>query len=172
MAHDMADLYGQTRIPQYVMNVAYPVIESEVLRFCEGKKAILVVEEGQPEYHEQHIHTILGRAGVRTVVHGKDLLNRAGEYTVVELKKGIAQFLQRYHPAGLAKAVPLAMPTVMPKPVKAVEADAPTLRQIPGDLAGGGGRPLLRPCARGWRNSHRWSRGGHRAFVLAITDCP
>lgn len=131
MAHDMADLYGQTRIPQYVMNVAYPVIESEVLRFCEGKKAILVVEEGQPEYHEQHIHTILGRAGVRTVVHGKDLLNRAGEYTVVELKKGIAQFLQRYHPAGLAKAVPLAMPTVMPKPVKAVEADAPTLRQIP-----------------------------------------
>jgi len=97
MAHDMADLYGQTRIPQYVMNVAYPVIESEVLRFCEGKKAILVVEEGQPEYHEQHIHTILGRAGVRTVVHGKDLLNRAGEYTVVELKKGIAQFLQRYH---------------------------------------------------------------------------
>lgn len=110
MAYNMADLYGNSRIPQYVMNVAYPVIESEVLRFCEGKKAILVVEEGQPEYHEQHIHTILGRAGVRTVVHGKDLLARAGEYTVVELKKGVGRFLSLYHPAALAKPVPLAMP--------------------------------------------------------------
>ena len=119
MANDMADVYGNTRIPQYVMNVAYPVIESEVLRFCEGKKAILVVEEGQPEYHEQNIHTILGRAGVRTIIHGKDMLPRAGEYTVTELQKGLARFLERYHPAALAKPVPLAMPRpVAPKPVR------------------------------------------------------
>ena len=116
MVNDMADVYGNTRIPQYVMNVAYPVIESEVLRFCEGKKAILVVEEGQPEYHEQNIHTILGRAGVRTVVHGKDMLPRAGEYTVIELQKGLARFLDRYHPCALAKPIPMAMPRpVAPK---------------------------------------------------------
>jgi indolepyruvate ferredoxin oxidoreductase alpha subunit len=42
MSHDMADLFGQSRIPLYVMNVAYPVIESELLRFCAGKKAVLV----------------------------------------------------------------------------------------------------------------------------------
>jgi indolepyruvate ferredoxin oxidoreductase alpha subunit len=119
MANDMADVYGNTRIPQYVMNVAYPVIESEVLRFCEGKKAILVVEEGQPEYHEQNIHTILGRAGVRTVIHGKDMLPRAGEYTVTELQKGLARFLERYHPAALARPVPLAMPRPLaPRPVR------------------------------------------------------
>ena len=110
MSHDMADLFGQSRIPLYVMNVAYPLIDSELLRFCSGKKAVLVVEEGQPDYHEQTIHAVLGRAGVRTTIHGKDMLARAGEYTVVELKRGLAAFLARYRPAALAKPVPLGMP--------------------------------------------------------------
>ena len=110
MSHDMADLFGQSRIPLYVMNVAYPLIDSELLRFCSGKKAVLVVEEGQPDYHEQAIHAVLGRAGVRTTIHGKDMLARAGEYTVVELKRGLAAFLARYRPAALAKPVPLGMP--------------------------------------------------------------
>ena len=112
MANDMADLYGKSRIPLYVMNVAYPVIDSEVLRFCKDKKAVLVIEEGQPEYHEQAIHTILGRAQVRTTIHGKDMLTMAGEYTVAELRKGLAAFLARYRPAALAKAVPIGMPVV------------------------------------------------------------
>jgi len=111
MTHDMADLYGKSRLPQYVMNVAYPVIDSEVLRFCAGKKAVLVIEEGQPEFHEQALHTILGRAGVRTTVHGKDMLTMAGEYTVAELQRGLGRFLARYRPSALAKAVPMGMPT-------------------------------------------------------------
>ncbi len=110
MSLDMADLFGHSRIPLYVMNVAYPVIESELLRFCRGKTAVLVVEEGQPDYHEQAIHAVLGRAGVRTTIHGKDMLVRAGEYTVVELKRGLAAFLARYRPASLAKQVSLGMP--------------------------------------------------------------
>ena len=69
----MADIFGKSRIPLYVMNVAYPVIDEEIQRFCQGKKAILVIEEGQPEYHEQAIHTVLGRAQIRTLVHGKDV---------------------------------------------------------------------------------------------------
>ena len=125
MAHDMADLYGKSRIPLYVMNVAYPVITSELLRFCKGKKAVLVIEEGQPEYHEQAIHTILGRADARsTTVHGKDLLTMAGEYTVAELKKGLAAFLERYRPAALAKAVPMGMPA-MPARKEAAASPAP-----------------------------------------------
>jgi indolepyruvate ferredoxin oxidoreductase alpha subunit len=110
MGHDMADLYGKSRIPLYVMNVAYPVIDSELERFCAGKKAVLVVEEGQPEFHEQAIHTALGRAGIRTKIHGKDMLVKAGEYTVAELKRGLATFLQKYRPAALATAVPMGMP--------------------------------------------------------------
>ena len=111
MGHGMADLYGASRIPLYVMNVAYPVIDSELVRFCTGKKAILVIEEGQPDFHEQAIHTVLGRASVRVTIHGKDMLAKAGEYTVAELKRGLAQFLQKYRPAALAPAVPLGMPT-------------------------------------------------------------
>jgi indolepyruvate ferredoxin oxidoreductase alpha subunit len=124
MAHGMADLFGNSRLPLYVMNVAYPVIESEVLRFCEGKKAVLVIEEGQPEYHEQTLHTILGRAGVRTTIHGKDMLTMAGEYTVTELKKGLAAFLDCYRPSALAQPKPL---TLMRKPesAPAVAAIAP-----------------------------------------------
>ena len=122
MGHDMADLYGKSRIPLYVMNVAYPVIDSELQRFCAGKKAVLVVEEGQPDYHEQAIHAVLGRAGIRTVVHGKDMLARAGEYTVAELKRGLAVFLEKYRPAALAKAVPIGMP--MRKDAAAVAANA------------------------------------------------
>jgi indolepyruvate ferredoxin oxidoreductase alpha subunit len=114
MAHDMADLYGASRIPLYVMNVAYPLVDAELLRFCAGKKAVLVVEEGQPEFHEQALHTALGRAGLRTTVHGKDMLAMAGEYTVAELKRGLGKFLARYRPSALAKAVPIGLPASPP----------------------------------------------------------
>ena len=126
MAHDMADLYGKTRIPLYVMNVAYPVIDAELVRFCSGKKAVLVIEEGQPEYHEQAIHTVLGRAEVRTRIHGKDMLAMAGEYTVAELTKGLGKFLERYRPAALAKAVPIGMPARIEPRQQPVAATAAT----------------------------------------------
>ena len=61
----LADAFGETKMPIYVLNVTYPLIESEVLRFCEGKRAVLMVEEGQPEFIEQGLHTILARAGAR-----------------------------------------------------------------------------------------------------------
>ena len=61
----LADVYGNSKVPLYVMNVAYPVIDSEVLRFCEGKRAVLLVEEGQPNFIEQNIATMLRQAGMR-----------------------------------------------------------------------------------------------------------
>ena len=42
-----------------VRNVAYPVIDAEVLRFCAGKRAVLMGEEGQPNFIEQNVATIL-----------------------------------------------------------------------------------------------------------------
>jgi indolepyruvate ferredoxin oxidoreductase alpha subunit len=92
----VADVYGNTGVPLYVMNVAYPVIDSEVLRFCEGKRAVLMVEEGQPNFIEQNIATILRQAGSTTVLHGKDMLALAGEYTAAELLAGARAFLGRY----------------------------------------------------------------------------
>jgi indolepyruvate ferredoxin oxidoreductase alpha subunit len=109
---ELGDLWGETRVPMYVLNVAYPLVEDEVLRFCKGKKAVLVVEEGQPDYHEQHLNTILRRNGVDTIIHGKDLLPMAGDYTVAALRQGIRGFVERHHPAAFAKPVSLGMPTV------------------------------------------------------------
>ena len=106
---DQADLFGQSRVPLYILNVAYPLVEEEVLEFCTGKKAVLVIEEGQPDYHEQHLNTILRRHGVQTVVQGKDLLPMGGDYTVTALRKGIQGFMQRWHPAAFATAVPVSL---------------------------------------------------------------
>ena len=91
-----ADVYGNSRIPLYCMNVAYPVVDNEVLRFCRGKRAVLMVEEGQPNFIEQNVAAILRRAGVGTALHGKDLLPVAGEYTASETLKGIRAFLEQY----------------------------------------------------------------------------
>jgi indolepyruvate ferredoxin oxidoreductase alpha subunit len=111
---DLADVYGNTKVPLYVMNVAYPVIESEVIRFCEGKRAVLIVEEGQPNFVEQNLATILRQAGSTTALHGKDMLPVAGEYTSSELLKGARAFCERYErlaplpvPVPVRKVIPL-----------------------------------------------------------------
>ena len=48
-----------------MLNVTYPLIEDEVVEFCRGKRAVLVVEEGQPEFIEQAIAAILSRTDLR-----------------------------------------------------------------------------------------------------------
>ena len=50
-------------------------------RFCAAKRAVLMVEEGQPDFLEQALHAILRRGDLQTRVHGKDMLPMAGEYT-------------------------------------------------------------------------------------------
>ena len=74
----LADAFGETKVPLYVLNVTYPLVDGEFVKFCMGKKAILIVEEGQPDYIEQAVNTILRRADVQTKIHGKDMLPMAG----------------------------------------------------------------------------------------------
>jgi len=69
-----------------------------------GKRAVLVVEEGQPEYIEQDIATLLRRRDVQTPLHGKDLLPAAGEYSVEVLAQGLTQFAARYLPGPATEA--------------------------------------------------------------------
>ncbi len=92
-----SDAFGNTRVPIYVMNVTYPVLDTEIVAFCAGKRAVLLVEEGQPDYIEQNINAILRRAGIDTELHGKDMLPVAGEYTSVAVTRGIAGFLRACH---------------------------------------------------------------------------
>ncbi|HEY8050648.1 MAG TPA: indolepyruvate ferredoxin oxidoreductase subunit alpha [Ramlibacter sp.] len=91
----LADAFGNTEIPLLVLNVAYPIVPEQVAGFCIGKQAVLVVEEGQPEYIEQEIATHLRRRDVQAKLHGKDVLPMGGEYTVEVLVQGLAKFLGR-----------------------------------------------------------------------------
>ncbi|MCC7411417.1 MAG: indolepyruvate ferredoxin oxidoreductase subunit alpha [Gammaproteobacteria bacterium] len=93
-----ADVFGNTRLPIYVMNVVYPVVDNEVIGFCRGKRAVLIVEEGQPDYLEQNINTILRRNDVQTRIAGKDVLSLSGEYTVRVIEKGVRAFLAAWAP--------------------------------------------------------------------------
>jgi indolepyruvate ferredoxin oxidoreductase, alpha subunit len=98
---DLADLYGATRIPIYVLNVVYPLVPEEVRGFCAGKRAVLVVEEGSPDYIEQAVNVELRRADIQTRVLGKGPLPRAGEYQSEPLINGLAAFVAETRPAGI-----------------------------------------------------------------------
>ncbi len=100
-----SDAFGNASLPMYVMNVVYPLIDSEVIDFCTGKKAVLLVEEGQPDYIEQNINSILKRNDVAARVHGKDCLSMAGEYTCELMEAGLREFLGRWAPAAVTRPV-------------------------------------------------------------------
>jgi indolepyruvate ferredoxin oxidoreductase, alpha subunit len=97
----LADLFGESRIPIYVLNVAYPLVPDELKSFCVGKRAVLVVEEGSPDYVEQQVNVALRRADIQTKVLGKGCLPNTGEYTSEVLLSGLAAFLAETRPAGI-----------------------------------------------------------------------
>ena len=92
----LADAFGECEIALLVLNVTYPLVPEQIADFCVGKRAVLMVEEGQPEYIEQEIATLLRRRDIQTPLHGKDLLQSAGEYTVEALASGLLLFCERY----------------------------------------------------------------------------
>jgi indolepyruvate ferredoxin oxidoreductase, alpha subunit len=92
----LADAFGGSDIPLLVLNVTYPLVPEQVADFCFGKRGVIVVEEGQPEYIEQEIATLLRRRDIQTRLHGKDVLPAAGEYSVEVLAQGLLQFTDRY----------------------------------------------------------------------------
>jgi indolepyruvate ferredoxin oxidoreductase alpha subunit len=97
----LADIWGNTSLPLYVLNVTYPLIDDEFVDFCRGKDAVLVVEEGQPDYIEQALSKILRNAGVGARLMGKGPLPMAGEYTSKVLTDGVAAFLRSAAPEAL-----------------------------------------------------------------------
>ncbi|MEP4103659.1 MAG: indolepyruvate ferredoxin oxidoreductase subunit alpha [Nitratireductor sp.] len=98
----LADINGDTEVPLYVLNVTYPLIDDEIAAFCAGKDAVLVVEEGQPNYIEQAIGAMLHASGAPTRVVGKTVLPMAGEYTGQVMLDGVGRFLREYGPEMLA----------------------------------------------------------------------
>jgi indolepyruvate ferredoxin oxidoreductase, alpha subunit len=97
----LADVFGASRVPMLVLNVVYPLVPEELRQFCAGKRAVLVVEEGYPDYIEQAVIVELRRADINTRVLGKGPLPKAGEYASDVLLEGIAAFLQDAKPKGI-----------------------------------------------------------------------
>jgi indolepyruvate ferredoxin oxidoreductase, alpha subunit len=100
----LADAFGESAIPLLVLNVTYPLVPEQIADFFVGKRAVLVVEEGQPEYIEQDIATLLRRRDIQTPLHGKDLLPAAGEYGVEVVATGLAAFSAKYLPSAGTEA--------------------------------------------------------------------
>jgi indolepyruvate ferredoxin oxidoreductase, alpha subunit len=109
----LADAFGESRVPVYVLNVTYPLVPSELERFAAGRRALLVVEEGQPEFIESAITKLLADRGNAPRVVGKGPLPVAGEYTGAVMLDGVRNFLEQHAahllpiPAARAHAVPL-----------------------------------------------------------------
>ena len=114
----LADLYGNTEVPIYVLNVTYPLISSEFLQFCEGKENVLIVEEGQPEFIETQLGSFLYRAGSTVKLHGKGLFPMAGEYTGGVMLDAVEAFIRK------------AAPTMLPAAVRAPNIDRPAIPDL------------------------------------------
>ncbi len=137
----LADVFGDTKIPLYVLNVTYPLVDEEVKRFCGGKRAVLVVEEGQPDFLEQNLHAILRKAELATRIHGKDLLPMAGEYTPSVVTGGLLKFVEKYGPELIDRA---RLPgLVKPLPLPPVQLDRHVQPRPPSFCTGCPERPIF-----------------------------
>jgi len=92
----LADAFGASRIPILALNVVYPLVPDEIVAFARSRKAILVLEEGQPEFIEQEIATFLRRADVATKLDGKNVMHMAGEYTAEAMVRGLGKFVGQH----------------------------------------------------------------------------
>ncbi|MHA3794126.1 indolepyruvate ferredoxin oxidoreductase subunit alpha [Sphingomonas sp. YL-JM2C] len=120
----LSDAFGAARLPVYCLNVTYPLIPDEVAAFCRGKRAVLVLEEGQPEFIEHELNTLVRRADLQTRIVGKEVLPRAGDYTAHVMAQGLRTFLAEWQPA-------LDLPDLSIAPLP-----APVAAQIPQRPAG------------------------------------
>ncbi len=100
----LADGFGHSELPLLVLNVTYPLVPDQITDFCASKRAVMVLEEGMPEYIEKDIRVALHRAGAATALHGKDLIDAQGEYNVELLARGLLAFLDRHAPGTVAQA--------------------------------------------------------------------
>ena len=94
----LADAFGTSRLPILALNVVYPLVPEEIIAFAKDKKALLVLEEGQPEFIEQEIATFLRRADVPGKLHGKDFMHMAGEYNLEAMVRGLSRFVELHAP--------------------------------------------------------------------------
>ncbi len=141
----LADMAGNSRIPIYCLNVAYPLADEEVTDFCAGKSAVLVVEEGQPAFLEDAIGGILRRADLQTSLVGKQVFPSTGEYKGDVLLEALTKFIEGALPSlpGIAE---LSQSVTYIQGLKSRAAEilgAPVTRRLPAFCTGCPERPVM-----------------------------
>ena len=94
----LADAFGASELPILALNVTFPLVPEQLASFCSAKRAVFVIEEGQPDYIERDILATLHRQGVPARIHGKDVMPATGEVTVEGLTAGLARFVEEHLP--------------------------------------------------------------------------
>ncbi|WP_458789602.1 thiamine pyrophosphate-dependent enzyme [Yoonia sp. MH D7] len=136
---EMADIYGDTDVDMLVLNCVYPLVPDQILDFCEGKDAVLIVEEGQPNYVEQQIAHMLYQNGKTLKLEGKGVLPMGGEYTGQVMVKGLGTFFSQHAP----NMVPTAKVMSNEEPVAIPDLSKSLPSRPPGFCTGCPERPIF-----------------------------
>jgi len=88
-----ADVFGKSRVPILVLNVIHPLVPSELLDFLDGKRRVLVLEEGMPNFIEQELKALAYDRGLAVRIEGKDTVAAQGEYVPEVVLAALARFL-------------------------------------------------------------------------------
>ena len=141
----LADIFGRSEVPILALNVTYPLVPEEITEFCAGKRCVLIVEEGNPDYLEQAIGALLRKADLNTVLVGKSVLPMAGEYTGEVMLEGVARFIEGAVPRGVDIASVSAVLSRVRQAKERANAiiGAPVPKRPPGFCVGCPERPVF-----------------------------
>ena len=97
----LGDQLGNSDIPLMVLNVTHPLAPEQITDFCAGKDGVLVMEEGNPEFIEHQVHTLLRKADIQTKIFGKDVFPTSGEYNAEAVTNALVDFLGDVEPLAI-----------------------------------------------------------------------
>ena len=100
----LADESGRTPLPLLVLNAIHPLVPEEILGFLRGKRQVLVVEEGMPNFIEGDLKALAHDARLPVEIHGKDCLSPHGEYVPQLVIGGLRRFLTAAGPRAQSPA--------------------------------------------------------------------
>jgi indolepyruvate ferredoxin oxidoreductase, alpha subunit len=88
-----ADGAGRSPIPLLVLNAIHPLVPEQLVDFLRGKRRVLVVEEGMPNFIERELAALAHDENLDVEIHGKDVFSPHGEYIPALVLGGLRRFL-------------------------------------------------------------------------------
>ncbi len=101
----LADVHGRTPVPLMILNAIHPLVPEELLGFLRGKRRVLVVEEGMPNYIERELKALAHEARLDVEIQGKEVFSPHGEYVPALVIGGLRKFLVGANPTAQSVTV-------------------------------------------------------------------